>query len=57
MVHIFDFRKDIYGREIEIFFKKQIRKEIKFNNLDELKDQLSKDEILARKILESERNF
>jgi len=41
--HIFDLDKDIYGENIEITFSKKIRDEIKFNSLDELKNQITKD--------------
>ena len=42
-VHILDFDKDIYGENIEVFFNKMIRKEQKFNSLDELKTQIKSD--------------
>ncbi len=42
-VHIFDFDEDIYGKEIAIFFLDRIRDEKKFENLDELKNQLTSD--------------
>ena len=42
-VNIFDFEKDIYESEISIEFVDLIRKEIKFNSLDELKAQLKAD--------------
>ncbi|MGI6719143.1 MAG: bifunctional riboflavin kinase/FAD synthetase [Bacteroidales bacterium] len=42
-VNIFDFDKEIYGKNISIYFKARIRDEIKFNNLEELKIQLTKD--------------
>lgn len=41
--HIFDFDKDIYGKYILIEIFKNIRKEIKFNSIDELKNQIDKD--------------
>lgn len=41
--NIFDFNQDIYGKYVEVFFINKIREEQKFNSLDELKDQLSKD--------------
>lgn len=50
-VHIFDFSKDIYGKQIQINFKKHIRSEQKFDGLDALSSQLSKDELSARNIL------
>lgn len=42
-VNIFDFDMDIYESEITIEFVDLIRKEIKFNSLDELKAQLAND--------------
>ena len=48
-VHILDFEKEIYGEEITVRFISKIRDEMKFNSLEELKNQISKDEILIRK--------
>jgi riboflavin kinase/FMN adenylyltransferase len=42
-VNIFDFDKDIYGDEATIYFIERLRDEVKFNNLEELKEQLAKD--------------
>lgn len=42
-VHILDFDQDIYGKKLSIRFNKKIRDEKKFNNLDELKNQIQKD--------------
>ncbi|HET6226963.1 MAG TPA: bifunctional riboflavin kinase/FAD synthetase [Bacteroidia bacterium] len=42
-VNIFDFDKDIYGDEVTIYFIDRLRDEVKFNNLEELKEQLAKD--------------
>jgi len=42
-VHIFDFDQDIYGREIEVELIKKIRDTRKFDNVEELKEQLEKD--------------
>lgn len=50
-VNIFDFNKDIYGRMIRIQFLKFLRGDQKFNSLDELKEQLKRDEEAARKFL------
>jgi len=41
--HLFNFNKNIYGRYVEVHFKKKIRDEIRFNSLDELKAQIIKD--------------
>lgn len=43
-VNIFDFNKDIYGETVTIYFVERLREELRFNNLDELKVQLAKDE-------------
>jgi len=50
-VNIFDFNKDIYNSTIRINFLNYIRGDEKFNSLDELKVQLSKDEKAIRFIL------
>ncbi len=50
-VNIFDFDKDIYGKIIKIEFIKHLRNEVKFANLDELKEQLAKDKIACEKIV------
>ncbi|MBR4395711.1 MAG: bifunctional riboflavin kinase/FAD synthetase [Eubacteriaceae bacterium] len=46
--HILDFDEDIYGETIKVEFMEFIRQEKKFASLDELKDQLKKDEAFAR---------
>lgn len=47
--HILDFNKDIYGDEIIVNFIKKIRNNVKFNSLNELKEQLNCDKIFAEK--------
>lgn len=42
-VNIFDFDKDIYNQSIQMNFHYFVRSDIKFNSLDELKEQLAKD--------------
>ena len=42
-VNIFDFNKDLYGKNIKIEFLKFIRDEIKFDNAEMLKNQLNVD--------------
>ena len=42
-VNIFDFAKEIYGQPIRVTVKKYLRSEVKFNGLEELKEQLHKD--------------
>ena len=50
-VNIFDFNENIYGRTIRVYVKSFMRKEEKFDNLEALKNQISIDEINARKLL------
>ncbi len=50
-VNIFDFDEEIYGRQLTVFIKRQLRSEIKFNGLDALKQQLAKDKTEALKYL------
>jgi riboflavin kinase/FMN adenylyltransferase len=52
-VHIFDFDREIYGEDIEIFFIEKLRDEKKFGSLDELRAQIGRDALKARSILES----
>ena len=41
--HILDFNEDIYGQPIEVRLVQRIREERRFNSLDELKQQITKD--------------
>ena len=41
--YILDFNNNIYEKEIKVYFIDRIRDEIKFNNIDELTNQLKKD--------------
>ena len=50
-VHIFDFSEDIYGEIVTVQFLSKWREELKFNSIDELKNQLVKDEKTIRSIL------
>ncbi len=50
-VHIFNFNKDLYGKEIIIEFKTCIRKEKTFSDLNSLKKQLIKDKQDALQLL------
>lgn len=50
-VHIFDFDENIYDKEITIYFVDRLRDEMKFQNMEELKEQLTTDKKDAKKIL------
>jgi riboflavin kinase/FMN adenylyltransferase len=52
-VNIFDFNQDIYGQTVTLKFVKLIRSEKTFANLDELKNQLTKDENKCRVVLDN----
>ena len=43
-VHVFDFDKEVYGKNVSILFHQFIRKEKTFDNLEELKSQIIEDE-------------
>jgi len=53
-VHLFNFNKNIYGKEVQVRFVERIRDEQKFKNMEELKEQLYRDQKMARKILEDD---
>ncbi len=48
-IHIFDFDKDIYGKEISVCLNEFLRKEQKFGSFEELKTQIKKDIEEAKK--------
>ena len=50
-VNIFNFKSDIYGKEIEIIFRYRLRDEIKFENTDQLARQMKKDKERAMQLL------
>lgn len=52
-VHIMDFDQDLYGKNLTVRFVQRLRSEKKFDNLDQLMEQITKDINLARTILAS----
>jgi riboflavin kinase/FMN adenylyltransferase len=50
-VHILNFDKDIYGRKISVVFRKRLRDEKKFNNLEQLTEQMANDKQDTLKLL------
>ena len=50
-IHILDFDKEIYSEELSVSFITKTREEKKFASLDELRQQLVKDEVEIRRIL------
>ncbi|MBO5372676.1 MAG: bifunctional riboflavin kinase/FAD synthetase [Lachnospiraceae bacterium] len=49
--NLFDFDADIYGKEIKVEFLHAVRKEMKFQSLEELKQQMRKDVVYGREIV------
>lgn len=56
-IHLFNFDMNIYGVRIDVVFKKKLRNEHKFNSIHELKRQIKKDVILAKKFFDSYKNI
>jgi riboflavin kinase/FMN adenylyltransferase len=50
-VNIFDFKKDIYGKQLRIIFKKRIRDDMHFDSLEKLKEKMKEDKLHATKWL------
>lgn len=50
-VHLFDWKGDLYGREIAVECIRFLRAEKKFDSLDSLKNQIAEDAKMARKVL------
>jgi riboflavin kinase/FMN adenylyltransferase len=53
--YLFDFDSDIYGRELTVEFVARIREERKFDSLEALKAEMSRDVARAREILGARR--
>ncbi len=52
-INIFDFNQNIYNKNVHIFILKHLREDIKFDSLEELKEQLKVDEINAQNAIEN----
>lgn len=50
-VNIFDLNRDLYGHDIEVSLVSRMRNEVKFETIEELKDQIVKDKVQALSIL------
>ena len=51
-VHLISYKGDLYGREIEVQFVKYMRDIIRFDSIEELKEQIEKDRDEAKKTLQ-----
>lgn len=47
-VHLLDFAGDLYGQHVHVSFHKKLREEIKFPDLDALKQQIAADALAAK---------
>ena len=47
-VHLFDFDEDIYGSTVKVIFRHKIRDEKKFDNIEILKEAISRDIVQAK---------
>ena len=54
-LHIFNFSRNIYGKNLRIIFDSKIRDEKMFKNIKDLKKQLEKDKIESIKLLNNEK--
>ena len=50
-VHILDFDQEIYGQIIRVYLVERLRSEVKFESIDQLKDQICRDVEQSRGIL------
>jgi riboflavin kinase / FMN adenylyltransferase len=50
-VNIFNFSEEIYGEPLTVYFYDFIREEVKFESLEDLKDQIRKDKTMVIKRL------
>jgi riboflavin kinase/FMN adenylyltransferase len=50
-VHILNFDKDIYGKKISVIFRKKLRDEKKFDNLEQLTAQMGRDKLDTLRLL------
>lgn len=50
-VHIFDFKGNLYGKEIRLEFIGRLREERRFSSLEELQQQLRKDAVAVQKLI------
>lgn len=55
--HIFDYDQNLYGRIVRFFFAVRLRPEIRFDSIEALKDQLTKDQRRSLEVLDSSANL
>ena len=42
-VHLFDFAGTLYGQRLDVVFRHALRDEVKFDSVDDLKEQIARD--------------
>jgi riboflavin kinase/FMN adenylyltransferase len=52
-LHLFDFKQQIYGEDVEVAFLKYLRPEQKFSDVAELQAQIQRDAAAARQVYET----
>lgn len=52
--YLIDFSKDVYDRKVSIDFLKYIREELHFDGLEQLVEQMKKDELIARRFFDQQ---
>lgn len=55
-INIFDFNHDIYGQYLRVYLYAYLRGEVKFEGLDQLKEQLAKDKVNAELQLKTDQD-
>ena len=50
--HLFNFDRDIYGKYVEVHFKHKIRSEMRFQSVDDLKQQIQLDTAQAKTLMQ-----
>lgn len=53
-VHLLDFNQQIYGRYVEVEFCEKLRDEVRYPNIELLKDQIAKDVAVTREYFEKQ---
>src|SRR3984957_5624815 len=56
-LHLFDFKQQIYGEDVEVAFLKYLRPEQKFSDVAELQAQIQRDAAAARQVYETDLKY
>ena len=50
-VHLLDFKEDLYGEALRLSFVRRVRDVLRFESMQQLKEQLERDEKVVREVL------